>query len=26
MRAAGLTDAHIQTIMHDNPLDMLRRR
>jgi phosphotriesterase-related protein len=26
LRAAGITDAQIETIMHDNPLDMLIRR
>jgi phosphotriesterase-related protein len=26
LRAAGLTEAHLQTIMRDNPLKMLRRR
>lgn len=26
LRASGLTDAHLQTIMRDNPLEMLRRR
>jgi len=25
LRAAGLTEAHIETIMHDNPIEMLRR-
>ena len=25
LRAAGITDAHIATIMHDNPLEMLSR-
>jgi phosphotriesterase-related protein len=26
LRAAGITDAHIERIMHDNPIEMLRRR
>jgi predicted metal-dependent phosphotriesterase family hydrolase len=26
LRAAGLTDTHIERIMHDNPLEMLKRK
>jgi predicted metal-dependent phosphotriesterase family hydrolase len=26
LRASGMTDAHIETIMHDNPLEMLCRK
>jgi predicted metal-dependent phosphotriesterase family hydrolase len=26
LRAAGITEAHLDAIMRDNPLDMLRRR